>query len=75
MARTMLTTKRKASVSTSERPKKRAAVALSSDGRPAKWTRGGQGKKAEQDENVKQDRKVGQPLRYPVRVPCLQLYR
>lgn len=66
MARTMLTTKRKASVSTSERPKKRAAVALSSDGRPAKWTHGGQGKKAEQDGNVKQDRMVGQPLRYPV---------
>lgn len=57
--------------STSDRPEERKAVAPSSNKRPEKWTRGGQGKKIKQDGKAKeygktkQDGKVGQPMRYP----------
>jgi hypothetical protein len=57
--------------STSDRPEERATTAPSSNKRPEKWTRGGQGKKIKQDGKTKesgktkQDGKVGQQMRYP----------
>ena len=60
VARTMLTTKRKASVSAGECPEEHAAAAPSGTKRPQKWTRGGQGKKIKQGRKTKRGWKTKQ---------------